>query len=95
MTTNDKIYYFKVFASNGVCGCDEEWLVETEEEDLDFTDILEQYSYESGYAGAEYDEENDDPDVGYENAICENSSWEEITEEEFIRLRDEGGWEVR
>lgn len=96
--------YFKVFASNGCCGCDEEWLTTTEEDDLDFyEDVLQSYSYESGYAGseydedmwAEYDEEDNDPTVGYENAICENTYWEEITEEEFIRLRDEEGWDER
>jgi len=96
--------YFKVFASNGLCGCDEEWLTVTEKNDLDFyNDVLGQYSYEGGYAGfeydvdmwAEYDEENNDPNVGYENAICEYSVWEEITEEEFVRLRDEEGLEER
>lgn len=96
--------YFEVHASNGLCGCDEEWVTATEKDDLDFyEDVLQQYSYESGYAGMEYDEdewaENDeedgDPAVGYENAIGENSSWEEITEEEFARLRDEEGWDER
>lgn len=97
------MHYFKVFASNGICGCDEEWLVETEKEDLDFyEDILCYYTYECGYAGmeydeddwAEYDEEDNDPYVGYENAICENSSWEEISKEEFEMLRDEEDWTV-
>lgn len=97
------MHYFKVIASNGLCGCNDEWLVETEEKDLDFYDILEQYAYEGGYAGieydedmwAEYDEEDNDSSVGYENAICENTVWDEISEEEFIKLRDEEGWEVR
>lgn len=96
--------YFEVHASNGLCGCDEKWVTATEKDDLDFyEDVLQYYSYESGYAGfendedewAENDEEDGDPAVGYENAICEYSSWEEITEEEFVRLRDEEGWDER
>ena len=96
--------YFRVHASNGLCGCNEEWITTTEEDDLDFyEDVLGQYSYESGYAGMEYDEddwaendeEDNDPVVGYENAISDYSSWEEITKEEFIYLRDEEGLEER
>jgi len=96
--------YFEVHASNSLCGCDEKWITTTEEDDLDFyEDILQQYSYESGYAGSEYDEdiwaeyddEDNDPVIGYENAICENTYWEEITEEEFVRLRDKEGWDER
>ena len=96
------MHYFKVTASNGLCGCDDEWLVETEEEDLVFGDILEAYAYESGYAGMENDddlwgsenEEDGEYDLYYE-AIAENSVWDEISEEEFIKLRDEEGWDVR
>lgn len=96
--------YFRVEAGNGLCGCNEKWITATEEDDLNFyEDILQCYSYESGYAGieydedmwAEYDEEDNDSGIGYENAICENSCWEKITEEEFVYLRDEEGWDER
>lgn len=95
--------YFKVFASNGLCNCEEEWIISTEKDDLDFyDDVLGQYSYESGYAGMENDDdywtesyEGDDPLENYEDAIAEYSYWEEITYEEFIHLRDEEDWEER
>lgn len=94
--------YFLVYAGNGLCGCDEEWITETEKENLDFCpDVLEMYSYEGGYAGMENDSDfwgedlwDDDCDAYYD-AIAENSGWDEISEEEFIRLRDEEGYEVR
>lgn len=94
------MHYFKVTASNGLCGCDDEWLIETEEEDLDFdSDVLEMYAYESGYAGMENDDDywgsEDEEYDNYYKAIAENSVWDEISEEEFIRLRDEEGWDVR
>lgn len=95
--------YFRVFASNGLCTCEEEWITSTEKDDLDFyDDVLGQYSYETGYAGMENDDdywaecdEECDPFDGYENAISEYSYWEEITYEEFIHLRDEEDWEER
>ena len=94
--------YFLVKAGNGLCGCDDEWITETEKDELNFdSDVLEAYAYESGYCGMENDSDfwgedlwDDDCDPYYD-AIAENSYWEEITEEEFIRLRDEEGWDVR
>lgn len=95
--------YFKVNASNGLCGCDEEWITTTEKDDLNFwLDVLERYTYEGGYAGIEDDDDmwaeydaDEDPEEGYQNAILDNTTWEEITEEEFIYLRDKEGLEER
>ena len=89
--------YFKVEVGNGYCGCDEEWVTETEADDLNFwDDILEQYSYQTGFAGMDEDEfDEDEFGETYEDKICENAFWEEISYDEFIRLQDEEGWEQR
>ena len=96
--------YWKVKCGNGYCGCDEEWLMETENDfELGCHDIYDVYSYADGAAGInpiseedeDFDEENDISAEEYEADIFENMCWEEISEEEFIELRDEEGWEVR
>ncbi len=94
------MHYFLVNARNSLCGCDESWITETEREDLEFeSDILEVYSYADGYAGMENDDdlwESEDEDYDpYYAAIADYSTWDEISEEEFIRLRDEEGYDVR
>lgn len=90
--------YYKIECSNGLCGCDDYYLLELGE-DPTAADILETYVYTSGYAGQENDIEDgesyDDYMERYEQDILEYSCWVEITEEEFIRLRDEESWEVR
>ncbi len=89
--------YLLVEAGNGFCGCNEEYLLEVRDEADDeeiFNDILDTYTYETGAAGLDPDDEEFE-DYSYEEYIADNSGWEEITEEEFIRLRDEEGYEVR
>ena len=89
--------YIKVSVGNGYCGCDEEYLLEESDganEDEIFDDILGTYSYESGAAGIDPDDEEFE-EYSYEDCIADNTSWDEIDEEEFIRLRDEENWEVR
>jgi hypothetical protein len=88
--------YFSVSCGNGYCGCDEEWLMESEV-DLDPEEVYDCYTYTEGAAGLRIgDDEFDDiaEDEYYEN-IMENIYFEEISEEEFKRLRDEESWEVR
>lgn len=86
--------YWKVEMGNGYCGCDEEFLTKTENEELDFEDCLEMYSYTDGAAGLDPDDE-DFEEYPYSECISDNTSCEEITEEEFLILIEEDGWEVR
>lgn len=89
--------YYRVEMSNGYCGHDDEFLVVTEKEPTG-EDLMELYAYSEGGACLSPDDEEfqtDDEDAdGYFEAVMDNSSCEEIDEEEFIRLRDEEGWEV-
>ena len=89
--------YIQVFVSNGFCGCNEEYLLE-EPDNVDdkwiMSDIFDTYSYESGAAGINPDDEEFE-EYSYEDCIIDNTSWEEISKEEFERLRDEEDWEVR
>lgn len=89
--------YVLVNAGNGFCGCNEDYLLEVRDEANDdeiYTTIMETYSYESGAAGIDPDDEEFE-EYPYEDYIADNTGWEEITEEEFIRLRDEEDYEVR
>lgn len=85
--------YYKVEMGNGYCGFDEEFLCEMDGK-LTFQDCLEMYAYQDGGAGLNPDDEEFDS-YSYEECIEDSTFWEEITEEEFIHLRDEEGWEVR
>lgn len=88
--------YFSVSCGNGYCGCDEEWLMESNI-DLDPEDVYDCYTYTDGAAGLRIgDDEFDDiaVDQYYEN-IMESVCIEEISEEEFMHLRDSELWEVR
>ena len=89
--------YIQVFASNGFCGCNEEYLLEEPDnvnDDWIYSDILDTYTCESGAYGMNPDDEEFE-EYSYEDYIADNTTWEEITEEEFIDLRDNEGWEVR
>lgn len=89
--------YFLVNARNGYCGCDEEYLLEMRDDASDdeiYSTILETYSYESGAAGIDPDDEEFE-EYSYEECIADNTTWDEISEEEFIQLRDEEDYEVR
>ena len=92
--------YWKVECSNGVSGCDDNFVTVTEDAEFTETDLLDYYAYESGYAGMENDdwEENgdfDNTDDNYHSAILENSCYDEITEDEYNYLIEEEGWEGR
>jgi hypothetical protein len=88
--------YFSVSCGNGYCGCDEEWLMEGEIEP-ESTDIIDCYTYESGAGGLRIgdDEDDDISEEEYYQNMMDNISIEEISEEEFINLRDNEYWEVR
>lgn len=94
--------YYKISCGNGYCGCNEEWLMECKVEP-EPTEVYDCYTYTDGAAGLIPMDENDedyDPDYDitweeYEQNIYNNMSIEEISEEEFIKLRDEESWEVR
>lgn len=86
--------YWKVTMGNGFCGCDDEFLTTTENSDLTFEDCLEMYSYTDGAAGLSPDDEEFE-DCPYEEHIADNSSWEEIEEEEYQYLVNDEGWEVK
>ena len=89
--------YILVNAGNGFGGCDEEYLLEMNDNASDreiYDAILDSYTYESGAAGIDPDDEEFE-EYSYEDCIADNTGWEEISEEEFIRLRDEKDYEVR
>ena len=85
--------FYKVTMGNGFCGYDEEFLTSSEQ-DLNFWDLLEMYTYTDDTAGI-YLEDEEFEEYSYEEWISDNTYWKEISEEEFILLRDEEGWEVR
>jgi len=89
--------YVHVEAGNGYCGCDEEYLMKFEDNvnDFDIEDAIYQvYTYLDGAAGIDPDDEEFD-EYSYEECIGDATSWEEIDEEEFIRLSVEEGIEIR
>lgn len=92
--------YYKVECGNGYCGCDETFVTMSEDE-LTFEDVLNMYTYESGFAGCEdgypdfLDENDEFSEELYYDAIGENSYWDEITEEEYNRLVEEEREEER
>lgn len=85
--------YWKVEMGNGYCGCDEQFLTKTNDTELTFDNCLEMYCYTDGAAGLSPNDEEFE-EYSYEEYIGENSNWEEIDEEEFQDLIDEG-WEIR
>ena len=94
--------YWKVECSNGFCGCDEQWLMETSDEsELESSEAIEYYSYQEGAADISADDPEFDPESEefegetYEDLIYDNLFFEEISKEEFETLRDEELWEVR
>ena len=86
--------YWKVEMGNGYCGCDEEFVTRTEDNDLTFEDCLDMYSYTDGAAGLSPNDEEFD-EIPYEECISDCTTWEEITEEEYQALIDEDWWEER
>ena len=76
--------YWKVEMGNGYCGCDEKFVTTTGDNDLTFEDCLDMYAYTDGAAG-----------LNPEECISDNTTWEEIEEEEYQSLINDEDWEVR
>ena len=86
--------YWKVEMGNGYCGCDEEFVTKTNDnEELNFEDCLCMYSYSDGAAGIDLEDEEFE-EYTYAD-IAEDSTWEEITEEEYQFLINERQLEER
>lgn len=86
--------YWKVEMGNGYCGCDEEFVTKTkDDEELNFEDCLCMYSYSDGAAGIDLEDEEFE-EYTYAD-IAEDSTWEEITEEEYQFLINERQLEER
>ena len=87
--------YWKVKMGNGYCGCDEEFVTTTtENNDLIFEDCLDMYAYVDGAAGINPNDEEFE-EYSYEECISDNTTWEEIEEEEYYSLVNDEDWEVR
>ena len=86
--------YWKVEMGNGYCGCDEEFVTTTKDNDLTFEDCLEMYTYTEGAAGLDPNDE-DFEEYSYVECISDNTTWEEIEEEEYQSLVNDEDWEIR
>ena len=87
--------YYKVEMSNGYCGCDDNFVVTTNDDtELSFEDCMEMYTYADGADCIDPDDEEFE-EYSYEENIAENSFCEEISEEEYRKLVDEQYWEER
>lgn len=86
--------YWKVEMGNGYCGCDEEFVTTTEDNDLTFEDCLDMYAYADGAGGIDPDDEEFE-EYSYVEYISDNTTWEEIKEEEYQSLINDEYWEVR
>ena len=87
--------YWKVEMGNGYCGgYNEEFVTTTEDNDLTFEDCLDMYTYTDGAAGLNPDDEEFE-DYPYEEYISDNTTWEEIEEEEYQSLINDEDWEIR
>ena len=91
--------YWHIICDNSICcGCHEEWVMVTyneKEEAMIPGYIYENYNYSDGFAGCEnfyndYEGGEDEFWDVYADDIYENMSWEEISEAEFLRLKEEG-----
>lgn len=90
--------YYKMFFSNGYCGCDEIYLLKTETEltNEDFKGYLDcYYSYSDGFAGFDNDWESnydsyDDFWDDYIESILDNSHYNEVSKVYFDELVDYG-----
>jgi len=87
--------YWKVEMGNGYCGCNEEFVTKTKDNEvLSFKDCLFMYTYSDGAAGIDPEDEEFE-EYSYEECIAENTTWEEITKEEYQALIDEVGLKER
>ena len=77
-----KMHYYVVNMSNGLCGCDEDFIIKSESE-LTWDDFVEKYTYRYGvYDMDDYDEDE------YLADINDYSSDEEISKEKFDSLKN-------
>ena len=77
-----KMHYYVVNMSNGLCGCDEDFIIKSESE-LTWDDFVEKYTYRYGvYDMDDYDEDE------YLEDINDYSSYEEISKEKFDSLKN-------
>lgn len=87
--------YYKVEMSNGYCGCDDNFVVTTNDDtELSFEDCMEMYTYADGATCIDPDDEEFE-ESSYEEHIVDNSVCEEISEEEYRKLVDKEYWEER
>ena len=87
--------YYKVEMGNGYCGYDDNFVVTTDDNtELSFADCMEMYIYADG-AGCINPDDEDFAEYSYEENVLDNTSWEEISEEEYRKLVDEEYWEER
>lgn len=87
--------YYKVEMGNGYCGCDDNFVVTTDDDtELSLADCMEMYVYADGAAGINPDDE-EFAEYPYEENVADNSTWEEISEEDYRKLVDEEYWEER
>lgn len=86
--------YWKVEMGNSYCGCDEEFVTTTENDDLTFEDCLDMYAYTDGAGGIDPDDEEFE-EYSYVECIFDNTIWEEIKEEEYQSLINDEYWKVR
>ena len=102
--------YVKAYMSNGLCGCDEEYVMAIDIPEYITDDnikllhvwdvILENYTYEYGFCGIEtYEEDAEelgyDLDEWYHECLKDNCCYDTISKEEFDRIVEEGEIEVR
>ena len=79
------MHYYVVNMSNGLCGCDEDFIIKNESE-LTWDDFVEHYTYRDGICGDmdDYDYDEDE----YLEDINNYSSYEEISKEKFDSLKN-------
>lgn len=77
------MHYYVVNMSNGLCGCDEDFIIKNESE-LTWDNFVDHYTYRDGVSG---DMDDYDEDEYLEN-INDYSSYEEISKEKFDSLKN-------
>ena len=78
------MHYYVVNMSNGLCGCDEDFIIKNESE-LTWDDFVEHYTYRNGIC-CDMDDYDEDE---YLEDINNYSSYEEISKEKFDLLKNE------
>ena len=77
------MHYYVVNMSNGLCGCDEDFIIKSESE-LTWDDFVEKYTYRNGTC-CDMDDYDEDE---YLEDINDYSSYEEISKEKFDSLKN-------